>query len=83
VKPEIKQILEKLEDNDKNKVIEYIEKLENESNRLKGNLETLSQMLADIFENVQVISTTLKNIIRIMSPVLRVRREGLDQDRVG
>jgi len=83
VKPEIKQILEKLEENDKKKVTGYIENLENENNRLKGNLDVVGQILADTFENLQVISTTVKNIVRIMSPVLRVRREGLDQDRVG
>jgi len=83
VKPEIKQILEKLEENDKKKVTGYIENLENENNRLKGNLDVVGQILADTFENLQVISTTVKNIVRIMSPVLRVRREGLDQNRVG
>jgi len=83
VKPEIKQIMEKLEENDKKKVTGYIENLENENNRLKGNLDVVGQILADTFENLQVISTTVKNIVRIMSPVLRVRREGLDQNRVG
>jgi len=79
MKPEIKQILENLEENDKKHVIEYIENLENENNKLKRNLEIISQILADTFENVQVIGTTVKNIVRIMSPVLRPRRQGVDQ----
>ena len=53
--------------------LEEIKRLKEENERLKKNLLVVSDILRGVLDNIRVINTSIDNIYRIMSPILKPR----------
>ena len=53
--------------------LEEIKRLKEENERLKKNLLVVSDILRGVLDNIRVINTSIYNIYRIMSPILKPR----------
>jgi len=72
-KDEIEIILKKLPEEDREKVISYINNHEAKILRLERNLATSADILQAVLEQTQSIQASINAILRAMAPVLRVR----------
>jgi len=70
---EVRKVLEKLPEKDREMVVSYIENHEARIRQLEQNLAISGDILQAILEQVQSIQASLNAILRSMRPVLRVR----------
>ena len=52
-------------------ILEELERLRKENKRLENNLRVMADIMRGVLDNIRVIQTSINNIYRIMSPILK------------